>query len=327
MSKSFVAALVAASAIAAAFVWSRPSDDPRVVATPAPAVEQRVVAPPPVSAADAPAVATRPAEPSIAVPVVAPTVRAVRPSEFGRKLLEAKDLKSFVIEALKHPERGGAYYAALALNQCSPQGFAHMQAMADRTIQKVVVAESTISQERMDAINSALVRCVGFSDGERQALYAEASRHGVDGSDPLFALSAKLRGGASDRDKVFQSILESGSWALISRTSVPTRLIQATSHAGPAGTAYRFNGNTYTGAESRALIVGSRLGTCIDGDYCDLDEQMRTECRATGTCYASREDYVRQRWFNGDHAAYDKAAKIGDEIRSAIARGDRSVFR
>jgi hypothetical protein len=36
--------------------------------------------------------------------------------------------------------------------------------------------------------------CVGFSDGERQALYAEASRHGVDGSDPLFALSAKLRG-------------------------------------------------------------------------------------------------------------------------------------
>ena len=43
--------------------------------------------------------------------------------------------------------------------------------------------------------------------------------------------------------------------------------------------------------------------------------------------YASREDYVRQRWFHGDAAAYDKAARIGDEIRAAIARGDRSIFR
>jgi len=31
--------------------------------------------------------------------------------------------------------------------------------------------------------------------------------------------------------------------------------------------------------------------------------------------------------FEGDAAAYDKAAKIGDEVRAAIARGDRSVFR
>jgi hypothetical protein len=295
-------------------------------------VTHHVFASPSANSADKEDPATSPPERSIPVPPIVartapPSAPTLRPSEFGRKLLEAKDLKPFVIEALKHPERGGAYYAALALNQCSPNGFAHMQATADRTIQKVVTAESTISQERMDAINSALVRCVGFSDGERQALYAEASRHALDGSDPLFALSAKLRSGASDREKLFQSILESGSWALISRTALPTRLIQATSQAGPAGTSYRFNGSTYTGAETRVLLVGSRLGTCVDGDYCDLDAQMWAECGASGTCYASRKDYVRQRWLNGDAAAYDKAAKIGDEVRSAIARGDRSVFR
>ena len=92
------------------------------------------------------------------------------------------------------------------------------------------------------------------------------------------------------------------------------------------GKTYRFNGNTYAAAEAPVLLAGSRLGTCVDGDYCDLDEEMRTQCRALGACYASRAEYVRQRRFKGDQAAYDKAAAIGDEIRAAIARGDRSIF-
>ena len=70
-----------------------------------------------------------------------------------------------------------------------------------------------------------------------------------------------------DREKLFQDIFESSSWALMSRISLPTRLIEAESEASPTGTTYRFNGSTYTGTEAHALLVGSRLGTCVDGDY------------------------------------------------------------
>ena len=321
MSKLTAAAIALGGAAAGLAWWQWPSDDPpEPVHAPVEVVRQGVVAPP-----TTPAPGEVRLERAASAPAAQPPAPAFKTSEFGRKLLEAKNVKMFVLDALKHPERGGAYYAALALNPCTQAGIADMKAMADRTIQKIVATESTISQERMDAINATLVRCSVFSEGEARTLLAEASRHGLDGTDPLYALNAKLRGGAP-RDEVYQRIFESGSWALISRTSLPTRLIQAGAEAGPTGKTYRFNGNTYSGAEAQALFVGSRLGTCVDGDYCDLDEEMRAQCRARGTCYASREEYVRQRWFKGDQAAYDKAAKFGDEIRSAIARGDRSIF-
>ena len=322
VSKLGTAAIVVGGVAVGLTWWQWPSDDPQSVPARVEDVRQYDIAPPPL-----PDPGEVRFERAASAPVAQPRRPAFKTSEFGRKLLEAKDIKAFVIEALKHPEKGGAYYAALAMNQCSPNGFADMKAKADRTIQRIVATESTISQERMDAINAGLVLCVGFSEGERNVLYGEASRYGVEGIDPLYSLSAKLRSGRFPRDKLFQDILESGSWALISRLSVPTRLIQAGSEDGATGRTYRFNGNTYAGAEAHALLVGSRLGTCVDGDYCDLDEEMRTQCRALGTCYGSRAEYVRQRWFKGDQAAYDKAAAIGDEIRSALARGDRSIFR
>jgi apolipoprotein N-acyltransferase len=83
----------------------------QVATPPVQAVTQPVFATPSTNSVDLGRPGDRPggnhrvAAPPIVARTARPSASTVRPSEFGRKLVEAKDLRTFVIEALKHPEK------------------------------------------------------------------------------------------------------------------------------------------------------------------------------------------------------------------------------
>src|SRR5664279_2593276 len=108
MSPLKASAIALAGAAVGITVWLWLSEDPQPVVLPVEVVKEYVIAPPPALAEPAVAsslnAATTPSDAPL--PVVAPAQPKV--SELGRKLLETKDDRAFVLEALKQPEKGGA---------------------------------------------------------------------------------------------------------------------------------------------------------------------------------------------------------------------------
>jgi len=330
MSTVKVTVVAVASALVSVTLWNWLSDDAQPVVPRVEVVKHYVVAPPS-------ALAEPPAGPSLnagTTPSGAPLPAAVpvqpKGSELGAKLLQVTDVKAFVLEALKQPEKGGAYYADRALTQCSENRL-DLPASADEAIQEIVARESTITQERMDKINAIPARCSQFAEGEIAALNAEAWEKGLDGSDPVLALGIKLgstRTGTPEREKAIDDIYKSGNMSLISETRLLSGLLEATLTGEGDAWTQRFNGQIYTdGPDLRAIKAGAELSVCIEGDYCALDEQLLLTC-LRGFCYSSREEFVRQQMLlTSDPAEYAKALKFAEQIRVAMARGDRSIFR
>jgi hypothetical protein len=325
MSQLKATAIALAGAAVGITLWQWPSEDSQPVVTRVEVVKEYAIAPQ--------ATPTRSqALSKFAPPAPIPTTRplpappTIKTNDFGRRLLETKDIKAFVIEALKHPEKGGAFYATIAVDRCH-EGILVMKAAADATIKKIVATESTIGPERIAAINGALTRCAGFSEGEWSELRSEAFKHALDGTDPIYAMEFNLRDLRPDSPEV-KAVFDSGLWGLISQRNVPLYLMRSAPDDRASDVTLRFNGKIYPdGPDQDVLAVGARLGTCVDGDYCSLDFEMETQCRKLGQCYATREEFVRSVLLGENAAAYDKAVQIAAEIRSAITRRDRSIFR
>lgn len=272
---------------------------------------------------------------TLALPAPIPTTRpplapgAMKTNDFGRQLFQTKAIKTFVLDALKHPEQGGAYYASIALGLCL-EGYKATKSRTDDATKYVVEHESTITPERMAAINAIADRCVGFSDGEVATLQAEALRFMDEGRDPLYVLLTALNDteGTPQYDKALMAAYTSGSAALMSGMFVPVRLIWMTKTNDNGVVSMRFDGQSYVGETDKNMLeAGAALGACVEGEYCDIDRAMLLRCRGFGDCYATREDFMRQQYLSGDQAAIDRATKIAAQIRQAIARGDRSIFR
>jgi hypothetical protein len=320
MSQLKAAAIALAGVVVGITLWQWLSEDPQPAPVRVEVAKEHVIAPPSAKAADTDMAVVNP----LGHPIAAPAKLAPAAKTLGRQLLEAKDIKAFVIEALKHPENGGAFYATIALDRCY-EGILVMKAAADATIKKIVAAESTIGPERIAAINGALTRCAGFPEGEIFELRSEAFKHAVDGTDPLYTTEENLRD-LSPGSPELKTVFDSGFWGVISQRTIPLYLMRSAPDDRASDVTLRFKGKIYPdgSADQLVLIVATRLGTCVDGDYCALDFEMETQCRRLGQCYATREEFVRSVLLGENAAAYDKAVQIAAEIRSAIARGSRA---
>lgn len=247
-------------------------------------------------------------------------------NELGRQLLDTKDVRAFVVEALKHPEKGGGFYAMLALRQCANLDD------PGRVARQIVADTTTISTDRQQRIDEAVGRCSGFVDGDIDRYQRQAVQMGKDGTDPVMALKLQMQKGTPGTPE-YTVLLEktlTTSMALASENFVAVRLMQQSMSTAQDGSLiYAFNGQKYTDPEEkRAILGGARLASCAPGDYCALDSEMNAICKGmTGTCYASREEYLLQTVYKGDRAAFDKAQVFAEQIRGAMARGDVSIFR
>ena len=112
-------------------------------------------------------------------------------SDLGRRLLEATNIRTYVLDALEQPARGGAFYATLALRQCKDLEL-HRR-YGKMAIQNIINAESTISPERLAAITAPTMLCRDFSFGEADALREKAEQLGLSGADPMLKLAMSQR--------------------------------------------------------------------------------------------------------------------------------------
>jgi len=184
----------------------------------------------------------------------------------------------------------------------------------------------------MSRIGAMVDRCSQFTEGEINALRAEALRLGRDGRDPVMALQLqmpKTRVGTPERDKLLDEMFR-GNVAQASENFVAMRLLQEGMTSTDDGSmTYRFNGQTYTDQKDRtALDMATRMSTCTGADYCALDDEMVMMCKGMmGICWSSREAYLQDQVFKGDKALLDKTLRFSNEIRAAMVRGDTSIFR
>jgi len=312
------AAIALVGGIAGAALWHWLADDPQVAVPKVQIVEKYVIAPPSAQA-----------EPEIGPSLNAgtsPSGAPVQHSDLGRQLQESKDLKAFVVDALKRPKEGGAFYAALALRECSRGDLAYMKAEAASVLQKVSAQSSTVTTAQMAAINAAADRCVNFSDGEVTAYANEIGR--VRKDDPLLQLQAQsMARDPEQRAKAVTAILATGNLSLMSEARLPTSILQASMERTPTGLVYRYDGKTYSDESAqRAIDNGAWLATCGAGP-CEIDREMRVECVAAGNCYGSREEYLRQQVFKDDPRGFEQALRMSEAMRAALVRGDTSIFK
>jgi hypothetical protein len=250
-------------------------------------------------------------------------------SELGAKLMQTRDVKAFVIDALKHPEKGGALYARMALVQCMSREQVAEEGKA--AIDKIVAVESTISAEHLAAIQESQTRCAAFADEEEvMALRAESSRLGASGADK--SLNLLFRTGALSRTReervaARKAIAASGNMALLSEAQVPFLMLPKITMEGGGGVGWIVNGRTYGPEDDSAMLAATWLSTCVEGDYCTLETYRLGKCWSHGKCYASREEFVLQDMLKGDQSKFDLALRVADEIRSRMIQGDTSIFR
>ena len=305
MSKLKTTGIIVASAAAGIALWQWLQDEPHPVSPQISVVKEYVIAPPSAQAASTDMAFASPLGKPLAAPISAPA-----PNEFGAKLLAAKDIKAFVIDALKHPEKGGVFYAHEALRQCD--SWMEAKHLTDESIQKIVATKSTISAEQLAMMKEQETRCSGLAWPDIDALEDEMYR--VASSDPL--VKASMAG------RYREDIVATRNLALMSANETPFRMMSGL--RSDSGT--NFNGHLYGPDEEPALDAAIQLSTCAGGDYCRLEEQRLGRCWHQGKCYATQEDFVKNEILHGDQAAFDKAQVIAEQIRSAIARGDTSIF-
>ena len=262
-----------------------------------------------------------------AVPVAAAasTTRGVRGSEFGRKLLTTTNVREFIADAMKHPEKGGAFYTTLALRSC-----AGWSTTAADTIKDVVERESTISADAIRRIEAAFDRCGNLSSAEIAQLREQAHRLGTDGKDPLMAFRLELRRAQNeDPAKCNLMMLEAfkGNAAQASDLFVARRLLWSNPCGATDGVLkVVFAGQTYTDIRDlSALNIAVDISTCIEGDYCQKDTERELSCRYGGYCSDPREEPMKY----DDDSDADFQLRVTAFIhvlREAMARGDTSIF-
>lgn len=235
-----------------------------------------------------------------------------------------------MVQALRQPERGGAFYATVALSLCKAGEDFVTPAAADRTIQRIVAKESTITTHRMAAIQAMVERCASLGPGEWETLLRESIKLGEDGADPLLAMANRrfeTHVYSREHAEVIEAIYTSGQAALMSQQAVPAGFVMGMDPR-TSMPVYRYNGQVVTDErEQQALAAAAAMSVCSEQDVCRFDLDLVDLCWREGTCYDSREEYVRRQLLAGDAATYARAVALAAEMRAAIARGDRALFR
>ena len=305
------AALVAACLIAGGFLSRAMTDEPQGT-TRIEIVERQAIAPPSANASDTEMAFASPLGRSIS------QAPATKPNELGMKLMSSKDNKAFVIEALKHPEKGGAFYAHEALRQCG--SWEYNKDSADASIKRIVATQSTISSDHLAQIKEIETRCGGLLEDDRDALEQEVYRIAMSGADPLMKLTM------TPGPKRVDNIAKSANMALISATNTSWMLMNHQETSDDAGTVTVFNGVTYGPQDYPGVNAGALLGSCIEGDYCKLESERLGACWYRGECFTTIDEFVKHQYLHDDQPQFVIALKIAEQIRSAMSRGDTSIF-
>ena len=300
------------------------------------AVERPTSAPPRLALFSFPSAPHQP-EAASGVGLASPPSSAVpRPAQqrenpLGRELRTTRDVRGFVQRAMLRPEQGGGYYALLALVQCDGK------VPRAEIVGHIVERESTVSSRVLEQMDAVEARCVGLARAEIDDLRTQIDALAQEGRDPVLALQRQIHKAQElpgpQRDAAaLQCLYEQafiGNTSLASTESAAYNLILASFVSGPnRQDVLTFNGRTYTEERDHdAISLGAYLAGCVPGDFCSMDIAMQEGCRWRGLCFDSREALLEGTLSPEQKAMMDKVEYFRDIFRSAMARGDVSIFQ
>lgn len=261
-----------------------------------------------------------------ALPPQSPSAMSPK-SSLADSLKEAKDWRTFALEAIRRPSEGGYLYAMHVANLCG-RDMGYIANRSQQAVRSIVVRDSTISSQTLDAIADYSTKCASFPPTEANEIYKKAKAASTNGEDPLVVLQSAMRNAISSHksaevERALENVLRSGDRMLLDDFLVEVVSMTA------KGDTHWFDGTEYSGEEKRTVLFSAlRLGSCAPEQYCALDQEMQIACSATGHCFETRENYVRATYFPGveNERAWSEVVSVSDRVRTIIEREDYRPF-
>lgn len=233
------------------------------------------------------------------------------------------DGRTFVLEAWRHPEVGGVFYAEYVAREC--RGLSN----ASEVLSQHQPSPSEIKPEHLLLVAAQLDRlkrlCGQFTPEELDT-YALAT-HATDqvqSHDILFRLSdgltaARRKGDLQAKSMAIQSILEAGD---------PLLLDQIGSSLSSSEAGLFFNGHYFSSQEDReVLLTAYSLLPCGLGLPCDdTDLSLALPCTTGGECFDSRQDKVKRRYAESRPDTYERIIAVYGELLKAVQSRNVNAF-
>lgn len=228
----------------------------------------------------------------------------------------------FVLDAVKHPEEGGAFYASWVADICRAVKDAAMLEQGQPDINQVGADALPLASR---ALNDLRARCDQFTDEELAALSGRTlSRSRLGAVDVLQSAANRFRK-ARDRqakDSAAQSILELGDPLLIDRVG----LWLLARHA-PEGGFLFYDGQRFGLTESSGLAEAMYLLPCELGLSCGIeDPYLAMLCVSGAGCYGSRQERALMVFADNDPARMAEFKRLASSMAEAIRAKDYDKF-
>jgi hypothetical protein len=129
---------------------------------------------------------------------------------------------------------------------------------------------------------------------------------------------------------VISKLLAFGDPLLFSERELLPRILASDPEARKVGGLW-FDGRIaapQNGSDYPILVYALRLGVCIDGKPCGLDDQVRLTCLTGGECVEDRRTYIANQFtaLGGSPQDTNTMLALADRIRSAVASHSVSSF-
>jgi hypothetical protein len=231
----------------------------------------------------------------------------------------ATNLRAFVEQAKRQPEKGGLFLAASTIRICNTLAIHNRDTASARWR-----AESAAGPAALDAANKLAHRCEGFT----QADLAEADRilQRSDTSDPILTAARTLKEGRNtmtiDQWRThLQTLIDSGI-PLTGRVMEDSLIAGSALLKAPGSEILYLNGKPYGGFSPEALWIATELDAPL---YSDVDESnprntlsYLTRCALTLDCSVS--DPVNAALASNPKVARDEVVRARAAYQAALQR-------
>lgn len=233
-----------------------------------------------------------------------------------------RDGRPFVVEAVRHPERGGAFYASWVVDGCIAfRGLGFLE-LAQPSVEQVGV-ESFVSATR--ALDTMRARCDQLTDEELDTYSGRAlAKSRLGKIDILNAAVNRLvvAKETAARDDAVAAIIDLGDPLVIDRLGL--RMIAR--HGDQGGFLY-YDGQKFPLNETVGITEALYLLPCELGLECgNEDPVMALQCVMAGACYADRSERVLKEFARGDVARFERIQTLAAAMAEAIRARDYGKF-
>jgi hypothetical protein len=237
--------------------------------------------------------------------------------------------KSFIEEALKHPELGGTYFAYRAIFICGvSMGF---DGSATFELQPEAKLNAEQGKKELAAHNRLVTICQGMTKDDMRkervrTIFDDAKKLG----DPLMPASVNSPTSYSAVGEERKALLNNLFGVADTAVSASDNFnVLATKKEGEDNLVVYYAGKWLAGADFGEVMMGWQLVGCQFGLDCENginDNELAYICATTGRCADNRYALYLDILFEGDKSRFDKAIAYSVSMANDIRKKNVDAF-